>query len=138
VIDVIDDSTTSAERGKTVRRRSRMEPALKWAGERGVIATKARARELMENFIDVGVVNAKSGHFETSLEFLEQSVDIARGMADLDGESRACFHLGCLYNAMGQYDDGKAMHERSSRLSEQEQHIDFECELARHDDNLWA
>ena len=77
---------------------------------------------------------------ETALEFLEQSIDIAKGISDIDGESRAHYHMGCLYNAMGKYAEGIAMHEHASRLIEQQDHISFECGLA-HDassEDGWA
>ena len=85
----------------------------------------------MENFMNTGILNAKAGDFETSLEFFEQSIDIAKGLSDVGAESRACFHLGCLYNAMGEYAEGKAMHERAAQLVREEDSFSPECTLAR-------
>ena len=68
-----------------------------------------------------GLVLHKQGSLLKAEQCYKQAHDIAMEIGETQITGRVCFHLGCLYNAMGRYAKGKAMHERASELTEIEE-----------------
>lgn len=87
----------------------------------GLHSPRQNKKSTLDVCMHNGLVLHQQGSLLKAEQCYKQAHDIAMEIGEAHITGRVCFHLGCLYNAMGRYAKGKAMHERASELTEIEE-----------------